>query len=287
MSILVSQQGFTYGNDYTQRRDTIKKLLDLVISHRVIHVRGTPTSGKTVLSRMLYTHILQEYQAFSPIYITWELPGSEGRSEGKHWLSYLCEKGSIPEESFWHQHNAIFVLDEAQLSYQETSFWVECIKSQKDNDSGPRFVLFSSFGSASHIALKIRGSSPIDLHPNQRVSLFPGPNGVSLYFTFKECEDLSKSMTLNRGFNVAEDVLQHLFTLTNGHPGLFHGLFKALIDREASACSSKYYCFRSLSYYLLLRSASILPMQVNYSMLICAVPYRIFVPRLSRQDWCL
>jgi hypothetical protein len=84
------------------------------------------------------------------------------------------------------------------------------------------------------------------------VSLFPGSHGVSLYFTFEECEDLSKSLTLNRGFNVAEDVLQHLFTLTNGHPGLFHGLFKALIDREASACSSKYYCFRSLSSLFLL-----------------------------------
>jgi hypothetical protein len=242
MSILVSQQGFTYGDDFTHRRDTVEKLLHLVVSHRVVHVRGTPTSGKTVLSRMLYTHILEQKE-YIPIYITWKLLGNSDRSK-THWLSYLCDNNLISEESFWHQHKVIFVVDEAQLSYQETSFWVECIKSQKNNSCGPRFVLFSSFGSASHIVLKIPGSSPIDLDPNQRVSLFPGPHGVSLYFTFEECKDLCKSMTRDRGFSVHEDVLQHLFTLTNGHPGLFHGIFKALIDREASACSSKYYCFK-------------------------------------------
>ncbi|KAN0076575.1 hypothetical protein V8E54_006717 [Elaphomyces granulatus] len=88
--------------------------------HRV-HVRGTPTSGKTVLSRLFYTHILEQKE-YIPIYITWQLPGSEHRSDGMNWLSYLCKKGLIPEGSFWHQHKTIFILDEAKLSYQETLF---------------------------------------------------------------------------------------------------------------------------------------------------------------------
>ena len=73
-----SQQGFTYGDDFTQRRDTVEKLLHLVVSHWVVHVRGTPTSGKTVLSRTLYTHILEQKE-YIPIYITWKLLGNSDR----------------------------------------------------------------------------------------------------------------------------------------------------------------------------------------------------------------
>jgi hypothetical protein len=75
----------------------LKKLLYLVISHQVVDVRGIPTSGNSVLSRLLYIHILEQKE-YIPIYITWEL--RENRCDGKHWLSYLCEKGSIPEGSF-------------------------------------------------------------------------------------------------------------------------------------------------------------------------------------------
>jgi hypothetical protein len=194
-----------------------------------------------VLSKLLYTHILERHKQYIPIHITWQLHWNMYKNVGKRWLSHLCEysNGLIPEESFWWQDKAIFVIDEAQLSYQDTLFWMECIKVQNNNSSGPHFVLFSSFGSASSTILKIPGSSPIDLHPYQRISLFPDANDthdVSLCFTYEECKDLCKSLTRNRGFGVAEDVLRRLFILTNGHPGLFHGLFKALLDRKASAC---------------------------------------------------
>jgi hypothetical protein len=176
-----------------------------------------------------------------PVYLTWQLLGDMYRNDGKPWLSYLCESSNslIPEESFWRQSNAIFVIDEAQLSYQDTLFWVECIKTQKNSSSGPHFVLFSSFGSASRTVLKIPGSSSIDLHSYQRVSLFPDANGahdVSLYSTIEECKDLCESLTRNRGFGVAGDVFRYLFTLTSGHAGLFHGLLKTLLGKKASTC---------------------------------------------------
>jgi hypothetical protein len=165
----------------------------------------------------------------------------------------------------------------SQLGYQETSFLLECIKAQKNNSSGPHFVLFSSF--AQDFAYRL-ASVPACI-------IVSRSHDVSLYFTFEECKGLCKSLTRDRGFSIPEDILRHLFTLTNGHPGLFHGLFKALLDRKASACSSKYCCFKSLFSLFLLFVTTILPMQVNYSMLICVVPHRIFVPRLLRQDWCL
>ena len=147
-----------------------------------------------------------------------------------------CSNGLISEQSFWQQDNAVFIIDGAQLSYADTLFWIECIKGQKDNSAGPFLILFSSFGSPTAKVLKIEGSAPVDLSPNQRVSLLPrvdDTTGLSLCFDLNEVEDLCSSIIGNR-FNVDREVLQYLFVLTNGHPGLTLGLLKTLFEREVS-----------------------------------------------------
>lgn len=111
---------------------------------------------------------------------------------------------------------------------------MECIKSQKQETPGPHIILSSSFGSPSCIALRIEGSAPIDLSLQQRVSLLPMTDGVSnlgVYFTYEEVKDVCYAMIANKAFRVHEDVLKYLFTLTNGHPGLTHGLLACLFDR--------------------------------------------------------
>jgi len=144
--------------------------------------------------------------------MTWELPetlpGTEIRRK-RNWCSYLSEssKGLISEQSFWQQDKAVFIIDEAQLSYDDTLFWLECVKGQKDNSSGPFLILFSSFGSPTATVLKIKGSAPVDHSPRQRVSLLPqvdGATDLSLCFDFNEVEDLCSSMIGNR-FNVDQE----------------------------------------------------------------------------------
>ena len=57
ISILVTagpQQRFTYGDDYTQSRDTVEKLLYL--PSYISPSNRRPRRGNSVLSRLLYTH---------------------------------------------------------------------------------------------------------------------------------------------------------------------------------------------------------------------------------------
>jgi hypothetical protein len=226
----------TVASTYSRRPETITKLFDLIMSQRVVQVRGTPTTGKTILSRLLFTFIESKKSHYKPVYVTWELHGTGGRGKAT-WLDFLCQTsgGLASPAGFGDSHNIIFIIDEAQLSYKDPKFWMECIKSQKQATTGPYIILFSPFGSPSSIALRIDGSAPIDLSPQQRVSLLPSTDGVSnigVCFTFEEVKDVCSAMTGDRTFRVCEDILRHLFTLTNGHPGLTHSLLQCLFERE-------------------------------------------------------
>ena len=93
---------------------------------------------------------------------------------------------------------------------------------------GPFFILFSSYGSASNIVLRIEGSAPIDLNPGQQVPLTPQPNwphDITLCSTVEELKGMCQKGARIRGATVSADVVLHLFTLTNGHPGLCHAVF--------------------------------------------------------------
>jgi hypothetical protein len=146
-------------------------------------------------------------------------------------MEFLCNSssGRIQLKEFWNLGSVIFVIDEAQLSYLDELFWIECIKEQKTRTSGPHFVLLSSFGSSSPTVLRIKGSAPIDLS-----SLLPqvdSATDISLCLNFEEVQDLRSAMIGTRTFKVDESILKHRFTLTNGHPGLTRALLKSFFDR--------------------------------------------------------
>ncbi|KAF8540070.1 hypothetical protein BDD12DRAFT_835165 [Trichophaea hybrida] len=206
------------------------------MAQTVVQVRGTPTCGKTVLSNLLYSCAQKALPDYAVVYVTWQLHGSPTRQR-QEWTEFLCSRsgGHIQPEKFWANENVIYIIDEAQLSYEDELFWIECIKMRKDRSVGPYFVLFSSYGSASSIVLEIKGSAPVDLRTEQCVPLTPQPDwphDITLCFTAEELRDMCQRIVGQRGFTVDADVLEHLFILTNGHPGLAQGLFLSLLDRE-------------------------------------------------------
>jgi len=221
---------------FCRREDTVRKLFDLLISERVVQVRGTPTTGKTVLATLLFNYIISEKLLYEPVYFQWQLYG-EGTREKASWLRFLCanSEGIVDEETFNKSNNVIVMVDEAQLSYKDNSFWLECVKELRQRTFGPFLILFSSFGSPTATALQIEGSAPIELLPRQRVSLLRqigSTTDLSLCFNFNEAEDMCSSVIGNRSFKVDKEVLRYLFILTNGHPGLTYGLLKAFFERE-------------------------------------------------------
>jgi hypothetical protein len=151
----------------------------------------------------------------------------------------MCIKslGHIRPLEIMSRSDLLIIVDEAQSSYAETDFWLECIKNRLDETDGPLIILFSSFGSASSTVLQVSGSAPITLEAEQRVSLTPLPNwphDIGLCFTPEEVRDLCWKLIGERNFTVHPDVLERLFVLTDGHPGLTKGLLRSLFERKVS-----------------------------------------------------
>ena len=207
----------------------------------MVHIRGTPTSGKTVLSRLLYSHVREYHQEYTILHVTWVPIGARAPSE-RHWENFLCNHSNnypldqrVKPGSLRSRSDLVIVIDEAQLSYSKNDqrIWVECLKNQSQSTFGPHFALFSSFGSASDTAITIEGSAPVTLEKIQRVSLIPQPgwpHDISLCFTRDEVRDLGHRMARDRGFNIDSDVLEHLFIQANGHPGLTAALLRSLFE---------------------------------------------------------
>jgi hypothetical protein len=133
-------------------------------------------SGKTVLSELLHSYI-KTFTSYFPIYMIWE---QEHHRNYWKWGDFVCSfsKALLTMDNLYVREDVILIVDEAQVSYNEPSFWVGFEKHQSalGNTSGLRLVMFSSFGSATSVALRIPGSAPITLEPQQRVSLTKQPH---------------------------------------------------------------------------------------------------------------
>jgi hypothetical protein len=108
---------FAFGEDCTLREDTVCKLCQLVFHNRAVHVRGTPTSGKTVLSQLLYMHVQKAYPNLSALHLTWRIQNSRPPQSHK-WdqlISYESE-GCINKKEIPVRSDLFLIIDEAQLS---------------------------------------------------------------------------------------------------------------------------------------------------------------------------
>lgn len=132
----------------------------------------------------------------------------------------------VQETNFFSEQNddLVFIVDEAQVTYADSQLWYSVIKYRLGFISGPRFCLFSSYGSPS------RGSSdypsaitPPILSPRQRVTLtisqyLEAPQAC-LFYNSTEFEDVVRRFLLSAEFTLAEGLKEYIFSLTTGHPG--------------------------------------------------------------------
>ena len=204
------------------RTDTIQKLAKILDEYRVIYIRGTPSSGKTTLA-----HLLGEYynRRREPVVF---LNGWHNVSKPSTHLIRECEAYGY----FGIQYhtllktNVVFIFDEAQQSYNDTDLWTGIIKTQSSSRGGPKFCLFSSYGSPANGPMKYPlGSTPIHFGAEQRISITPSPfveNGhVCLFYSQEEFKDVVSRICSDpaRLFTLDSAAHEYLYTITNGHPG--------------------------------------------------------------------
>lgn len=121
--------------------------------------------------------------------------------------------------------NVIFILDEAQVTYNDAFFWYSVIKERLAAVKGPRFCLFTSYGSPSTGSPDYpETTTPPVLNREQRISLtipcnFAG-HDLCLFFKEEEFRDATKKWTDEANIKIGEDVANHIFEQTNGHPGV-------------------------------------------------------------------
>jgi hypothetical protein len=206
------------------------KLASLLEKTRVVHVRGTPSSGKTTLATLLADHYRQNKQK-AVVIRRWTKTFDP--------LEYLvehCDKaGYVVTSSEILDKNIVIILDEAQTSYVDDLLWLGPIKTQSGQLSGLSFCLFASYGSPTSGAPEYPPQcTPVHLGAAQRVSLTISSDqfapDISLFFREEEFKDAVDRLCSNPsiGLDLDSAARKYLFLMTNGHPGATTGIVRYL-----------------------------------------------------------
>jgi hypothetical protein len=237
------------------REATVAALWDQLKKHQVVHVRGTPTSGKSTLAQLLKDYVGRTSPNTQVYAFSWQRP-EVLEKKGVSWSCYYQLLNSqtgrpIDTDDWLRMRNMLLIMDAAQTSYQYADLWTQFIKRvSSDGDETRRVVLFSSYGSPAETPLihGPPGSSPIQLTADQRASIRPLSNNnqkFSLYFTRPEFDDVVARVCRDSGKNgqpfcPSSELLDHVWDFSNGHPAGTRVVLDALINSEVSVCSFYY-----------------------------------------------
>jgi hypothetical protein len=227
---------------------TLAKALD---SSKIIHVRGTPSSGKSTLARLLRDYYRRHG---STVFLLpqWEKLNDclYGDDPWRNFARRLSHRYPTVQkaENFFADGNVILI-DEAQATYGDNGFWNELIKDISGGiQYNIRLCLFCSYGSPSQ-GLPFKENpyrtTPVDFAPNQRISLTPsgepGTPPIGLFYNRDEFENvvtiLCSSDPVER-YSIDSDAEEYIFDFTSGHPGAVRSILHYLFNVRI-ACSHR------------------------------------------------
>jgi hypothetical protein len=114
---------------------------------RTIHARGTPTSGKSILGRLLKEYVQREWPHMQVYLFNWpaSVEPQFGYRNYYYLLNYVTGEPETTEDTWLGRPNTLIMVDEAQRSYESLNFWDEFVKPLT-NDRGPLLLLLSAYG---------------------------------------------------------------------------------------------------------------------------------------------
>ncbi len=209
---------------------------------RVVHVRGTPASGKTTLAYLLRRYYEDRGEPVVSVDGWHNIPDPTAH------LASLCVASGYDEvkPNNLLTMDLVFLVDEAQQSYLDSKLWLGIIKTQSCSISGPKICLFSSYGSpATGPTQYPHGSTPIHFGASQRVSIsvssHPRAPNICLFYNKEEFSEVVRLRSAEPTHKLPIDpaASEYLYSITNGHPGAVTSLLEYL-----------FYVCRSLNYTL-------------------------------------
>ncbi|KAL4788605.1 hypothetical protein BJX76DRAFT_1427 [Aspergillus varians] len=210
------------------RKDTVSKVAAAVDSQNVIHIRGTPASGKTVLSELLRDYYLENHRNVFLLEIWKSLESFPGNDPWTQFALLLRQRYPGYSLKDFLAPKTIILVDEAQASYTDYSFWNTIIKERRSGEGKDiKICLFCSYGSPlTGLEVDRVWFTPVNFGPAQRITLTPQPGEDSpklgLFFTpdeFAEAVLLLTTHKYDEKFTIDDEAISYLYELTNGHPG--------------------------------------------------------------------
>jgi hypothetical protein len=161
--------------------------------------------------------------------LAWPPEGTMPPDGWRKWLS--------PRWNF--QPDSVLIVDEAQSSYWDSTFWLELIQTIKP-DSRFRVITFASYGSAGCNIYD--PMTRIHISPRQNISLFALDHGdgiaVGLLLTKLEFEELVAKLFVGHYFDLP--VLDSVFDITCGHVGACKDFLNIVRAHEVTRCHILY-----------------------------------------------
>lgn len=211
--------------DYVcERKGLVTSIMRLLEVMRVVIIRATPQSGKSVLLHLLGHHACYNREDLEPVFIHWR---SRAERDNLPYAEYLEQ-----EKSWWRGRNSkhrpsnprarpLYLIDEGQGSYEECDLWARDFKN-RGTRSQPMFVVVCLYGVDVSIS-RPHGieSQSLNISPVQRVELRPSSTkNPHILFTLEETTVMVRKWATYSQYELSDDLYEYLHTATDGHPGM-------------------------------------------------------------------
>ncbi|KAI9748925.1 MAG: hypothetical protein M4579_007071 [Chaenotheca gracillima] len=242
MAIRAPQETPVLYDDFSKltcrRENTVRDLLEQLRTSRVIIVRGTPASGKSILSRLLEVYARTSDPDLVIHRIVWSTPQSYYINHFRE-LNKLTGRAERDHDDWFHQNQRLLIIDEAQASYLFSDFWAELVKAVAQTQEGPMIALFASYGSPT-TGPSDGGMTPMSFSRDQQVSARADERnsaGLKLYFSREEFDDVVSRYSTHTGqsgqpFLPEPELITYLLEYTNGYPGAVDAVLEVLANSK-------------------------------------------------------
>ncbi|ESZ90747.1 hypothetical protein SBOR_8860 [Sclerotinia borealis F-4128] len=272
-----------------ERQHVVSTVLQQAQYMRVVVIRATPLVGKTTLLSLLGRHILHQREDLEPVFIYWESKDQRNNIPYKQYLKEQVRYARI-ENAIYRPCNpnarVIFLIDEAQGSYEDEAFWSFELKKPNTRRQ-PIFVLVCLYGSIGLPGNQNTFESQalkVDVDALNRIELRPSKhNSLCMLFKSEETLIVVSKWVLENSFKPEsvdlEAIAEYIHTATDGHPGMVGFIlssFELLIKQSRPGSSEITYIF-----------ASPIHRRIAYRRLIPGPPPGINSDKATLQQTCL
>lgn len=221
--------------DWSMRKVVTSNLVRRLMSHGILHVRGTPASGKTVLLNLLHQELLTQHPSLRVVSIkSW--PQSMNDFQSQNYIEQLLG-ASLSNPTVIPP--TVLLVDEAQSTKEDQYFWNTFLKLLVQPAlSTLRVAMFAAYGSAGNTPVEIPCITPPILRRIQRVELQWHGNDedppVGLFLSREEAEEIFDKATAYHQDrpSFSADFRTYVYDVTFGHAGALTSIIGEVIKHR-------------------------------------------------------